>query len=115
MPKTILVTGATDGIGLETVRMLAEQGHQLIVHGRSQDKIAAVENELKELTRVKTYKADLSNLQAVSTLIKDIKRDHDNLDVVINNAGVLKAPKTMTVDGLDIRFAVNTIAPYLMT
>ncbi|MEM7618328.1 MAG: SDR family NAD(P)-dependent oxidoreductase [Pseudomonadota bacterium] len=115
MSKTILITGATDGIGLETARNLVAQGYYVLLHGRSADKLQKVETELSATGNVETYLADLSDLAAVKSLAQEIKEKHSSLDVLINNAGVLKSPNTVTVDGLDIRFAVNTVAPYLLT
>ncbi len=115
MQKTILITGATDGIGLETAKRLLEQGHHVLLHGRSPEKLQKVEVELSALGTVESYIADLSDLKAVILLAKAVAEKHQSLDVLINNAGVLKAPNTTTADGLDVRFAVNTIAPYLLT
>lgn len=115
MTKIILLTGATDGIGLETARVLAKAGHTLIVHGRSPQKLAQLADELSSFDiQYETYQADLSNLSEVKKLAEDIKTNHDTIDVVINNAGVFSTPKAITSDGLDIRFVVNTIAPFLL-
>ena len=113
--KTILITGATDGIGLETAKKLVKQGHYVLLHGRTPEKLTKVENTLSDLGKAESYIADLSDMNAVKTLVKNIANNHQTLDVLINNAGILKTPHTMTSDGLDIRFAVNTIAPYLLT
>ena len=113
MTKTILVTGATDGIGLLTASKLAQQGHTVLLHGRSADRLDAAAKQVGGSPR--TYLADLSNPPEVVAMAEAIRRDHDRLDVLINNAGVLKAPQTTTPDGLDIRFAVNTFAPYVLT
>lgn len=115
MSKTILVTGSTDGIGLETAKILLKKGHKVFLHGRSSKKLERVEAELSGLGTVESYIADLSDLGAVKQLADDIIAKHKSLDVLINNAGVLKAGNSITADGLDIRFAVNTIAPYLLT
>lgn len=115
MSETILITGATDGIGLETAKMLVKQGHHVLLHGRSRQKLDNVTAELSALGSVESYIADLSDLQAVKSLAKGITEKHKSLDVLINNAGVLKAPNAIIADGLDVRFAVNTIAPYLLT
>lgn len=113
MPKTILVTGATDGIGLLTAKTLAADGHTILLHGRSEKKLAAAAAETGGTN--KTYCADLSSLAEVGALGAAIRSDHDCLDVLINNAGVLKAPNVTLECGLDIRFVVNTYAPYLLT
>lgn len=118
MKKTILITGATDGIGLATARMLAPQGHQLLLHGRNPAKLAELQKTLSALPesgRVESYLADLSRMADVVALAKAVAEKHSTLDVLINNAGVFKTPNPVTQDGLDVRFAVNTIAPYLLT
>ena len=118
MQKTILITGATDGIGLETAKMLIAQGHNVLLHGRNQEKLADVETELLSLEsggKIESYVADLSNLQEVEALAEGVVEKHDRIDVLINNAGVYKTASPLTQDGLDVRFVVNTIAPYLLT
>ncbi|WP_375282100.1 SDR family NAD(P)-dependent oxidoreductase [Pseudooctadecabacter sp.] len=113
MTKTVLITGATDGIGLLTARNLAAEGHTILLHGRSDAKLAAAKKEVGGTTE--TYRADLSNIAEVRAMAADIRKAHDRLDIMINNAGVLKLPKPITADGLDARFVVNTIAPYVLT
>lgn len=113
MFKTILITGATDGIGLETAKLLASEGHTLLIHGRNAAKLDAARTTIGGKTQ--GYLADLSRTVDVLKLADAIARDHTRIDVLINNAGVLKAPQTVTPDGLDLRFMVNTIAPYLLT
>ncbi len=118
MPKTLLITGSTDGIGLETAKMLVAKGHHVLLHGRSREKLAEAERHLSQLSdgaRVEGFLADLSDMAAVEELAEAVARKHAALDVLINNAGIFRAPKTVTPDGLDLRFAVNTIAPYLLT
>ncbi len=118
MSKTILITGATDGIGLETAKLLVEQGHNVVLHGRSPDKLDAVEKTLRAMNgggEISRYVADLSRLADVRRMADEIAADFAQLDVLINNAGVLKTAHTRTEDGFDVRFMVNTIAPYLLT
>jgi len=118
MPKKILITGATDGIGLETAKALVVQGHHVLIHGRSQSKLERVEKELSEISadaQVESYLADLSSLPEVKSLANTVSKNHKNLDVLINNAGILKTSTPVTKEGLDVRFAVNTLAPYLLT
>ena len=116
MAKTILVTGSTDGIGLETAKMLVSMGHRVLLHGRNPDKLATVEAALTEVGgHVRGYVADLSRMDEVGTLATAVANKHSKLDVLINNAGVYKTSQPMTPDGLDVRFVVNAIAPYLLT
>ncbi|MGC0371978.1 MAG: hypothetical protein DGJ47_000681 [Rickettsiaceae bacterium] len=115
MTKTILITGSTDGIGLETAKMLLKQGHHILLHGRNAEKLGKVKEELSALGEVESFVADLSDLKEVKELAQNIKENHLSLDVLINNAGVLKSNEPLTKDGIDIRFVVNSIAPYLLT
>ena len=118
MTKTILLTGATDGIGLATAKMLLEQGNHLLLHGRNPQKLADVAKTLSSEiagAEIETYVADLSNISDVKKLADEITEKHDSIDVLINNAGVFKINDPMTQDGLDVRFVVNTLAPYLLT
>lgn len=116
MQKTILITGATDGIGLATAKTLAAQGHKLLIHGRSADKLERVKAEIADLgNEVEGYLADLSDLKQVAKLAAEIAANHERLDVLINNAGIFKTNQPLTADGLDVRFVVNTLAPYLLT
>lgn len=116
MKKTILITGSTDGIGLETAKMLVSQGHCVLLHGRNLSKLEKVEKELSSSgRRVESYVADLSLMANVKALANAVAHKHSKLDVLINNAGIYNAQNPVTQDGLDIRFAVNAIAPYLLT
>ena len=112
MTKTIFITGSTDGIGLEAAVLLSRRGHRVLLHGRSPDKLDAAKR------RVGTehgFLADLSKLDEVRSLAEEVGRDHPHLDVLINNAGVYRAKVARTEAGMDVRFAVNTVAPYLLT
>ncbi|MBO29623.1 MAG: oxidoreductase, partial [Rhodobacteraceae bacterium] len=113
MPKTILITGATDGIGLLTAKTLAAEGHKVLLHGRSAERLEAAAAEVGNNPEI--YRADLSELSAVVAFAEQVRARHERLDVLINNAGVLKAPETRTNTGLDLRFVVNTLAPYVLT
>ena len=118
MSKTILITGATDGIGLETSKQLAGLGHTLLIHGRNDAKLADAEKALSKISgagSIETYRADLSDINDVETLASVVSDKHPKLDVLINNAGVFKIPNPLTTDGFDLRFIVNTVAPYLLT
>lgn len=113
MSKTIFITGSTDGIGKLTAKMLSGQGHQLLLHGRNASKLESAAGEIGGHTE--SYVADLSRSGDVEAMAKQILERHDRLDVLINNAGVFKTPKPSTPAGLDVRFVVNTFAPYVLT
>lgn len=118
MQKTILVTGGTDGIGLETLKLLCAEGHKILLHGRNADKLAKVKAELEAIAGcgpVQTYCADLSSLAEVKALAGQVAGEHDHIDVLLNNAGVMKGSTAKTDDGYDVGFMVNAVAPYLLT
>ncbi|MBY6016788.1 SDR family NAD(P)-dependent oxidoreductase [Halomonas denitrificans] len=117
MAKTILLTGATDGIGLATAKLLAAEGHHLLVHGRSTSKLADTVATLTTIPGagpVQTLQADLSHLEEVVAMARTVLVSGQALDVLINNAGVYSTPNPRTESGLDVRFVVNTLAPYLL-
>ena len=113
MSKTILITGSTDGIGLLTAKKLAANGHTVLLHGRSEQKLASAAAEIGN--NVEGYCADLSTMAGVRALSDAVTAKHKTLDVLINNAGVFKVPNAVTEDGFDLRIIVNTVAPYLLT
>ena len=118
MSKTIFITGSTDGIGLATAQELLGAGHQVMIHGRNAEKLQDVEKQLRTIageTQVETYLADLSHMKDVDDLARAVTDNHSRLDVLINNAGVHGGRRDATGNGLDPRFAVNTISPYLLT
>lgn len=118
MKKTILLTGATDGIGLETAKLLAADGHHLLLHGRNPGKLESAKNSVAAISGagdIDIYVADFSRLAEVESLARTIVENHHQLDVLINNAGVFKTPNPIAENGLDVRFVVNTLAPYQLT
>ncbi|MEM9173480.1 MAG: SDR family NAD(P)-dependent oxidoreductase [Pseudomonadota bacterium] len=118
MTKTILLTGATDGIGFEAAKLLAAQGHTLLIHGRSTEKLARTEKTLSEIDgvgKIQSYRADLSELADVQAMATSVAADHQQIDVLINNAGIFKTAQPIAANGIDVRFVVNTLAPYLLT
>lgn len=118
MQKNILITGSTDGIGMETAKMLFSQGHKVLLHGRNPAKLEKVAKELASLPgggQVESFLADLSSMDEVEKLASAVAEKHSRIDVLINNAGVLQVADPFTREGLDVRFAVNTYAPYLLT
>ncbi|MFD2166140.1 SDR family NAD(P)-dependent oxidoreductase [Thalassotalea euphylliae] len=118
MTKTILLTGATDGIGFETAKSLISLDHTLLIHGRNPQKLDDVALQLHGINpkaNVRKYVGDLSSIVATNELATNIVAHEKHIDVVINNAGIYSTREWQTVDKLDVRFAVNTLAPYLLT
>ena len=116
--QTILVTGSTDGIGKLTALSLAKQHAQVLVHGRYEDKVHSVVTELKLTTgnmRVAGFVADFSDLNEVRSMAEEVKKKFPKLDVLINNAGVGSDDEGLSKDGYELRFAVNYLAPFLLT
>ena len=118
MEKTILITGSTDGIGLATAEMLVSMNHNVLVHGRNPKKLDEAKQKLAAVNgsgRIEGFIADLSNMGEVERLAKEILAQQENLDVLINNAGIFRTANPVTQEGHDVRFLVNTLAPYLLT
>ncbi len=116
--KTILITGSTDGIGKLTALLLAKNGDKIILHGRNQQKLNDTIVEVKEASNnenISGFIADLSDFKSIDQMLSNIKETHKSIDVLINNAGVFKSSITKNNTNLDLRFAVNYFAPYILT
>lgn len=117
-PKTILITGATDGIGRQTALELARMGHHILVHGRSETRGKQVVKEIQQASKnpnVELVLADFASLDAVRKLAAHVNATYPRLDILINNAGMFAGERTLTTDGLETTFAVNHLAPFLLT
>ncbi|MGA2935334.1 MAG: SDR family oxidoreductase [Methanomicrobiales archaeon] len=116
--RTILVTGSTDGIGKATAKALARQGHRVLIHGRDREKGRAVLREIgKEIdgATLDLFTADLSSLEGVRALASGVEDRYERLDVLVNNAGVYMPERVLTRNGLEMTFAVNLAAPFLLS
>lgn len=85
--KTILITGATSGIGKSTAELLARQGNRIIICGRRNEVLESVKKELSEFTEIFSLQFDVRNLDEVENAIHSLPDDWKNIDVLINNAG----------------------------
>lgn len=114
----ILVTGSTDGIGKAAVTALVRQGAAVILHGRDRKKAERVK---KELVRAvgrpgpEIIIADFSEMEQVQGMAEEILSRYSRLDVLLNNAGTYRTTRTLTTEGIEVTFAVNYLAPFLLT
>lgn len=116
--KTILVTGATSGIGLEASVQLAVQGHQVVLVGRDEAKTRACVEDVKKRSSSNTVEfllADFSSQASIRALAEQVKAKYPRLDVLVNNAGTVFKDYGKTVDGLEQTFAVNHLGYFLLT
>jgi NAD(P)-dependent dehydrogenase (short-subunit alcohol dehydrogenase family) len=116
--RTVLVTGATDGLGRATVHELARLGTTVIVHGRRRERAEAVAEEVAAAgggDRVSVHVADLASLAHVRALAAEVERDHERLDVLVNNAGLISPQRRESDDGYELTFAVNYLSHFLLT
>lgn len=119
---TILITGATDGLGMKVAQDLAGKGAELLLHGRNPAKGRGGLERIREETgneRLSYFNADLSSLSEVEHLAAEVASGRQRLDVLINNAGIGGGPdpkrRETSKDGFELRLAVNYLAPFLLT
>ncbi len=113
---TCLVTGASAGIGAATVLEIARRGYDVGLTGRDASRLEEVAQQCRAVGAVAhTYAVDVSSLAAVRGLAERVLQDFPRLDVLVNNAGVVVQKRSETGDGFETMFAVNHLAPYLLT
>lgn len=116
--KTILVTGATSGIGLEASVTLAREGHQVVLVGRDEAKTRRSVDEVKQRsgsTNVESLLCDFSSQASIRAFAEAYRAKYDRLDVLVNNAGTVNEDRTVTLDGIESTFAVNHLGYFLLT
>ncbi len=116
--KTILVTGATNGIGLVTARELAAMGTKTVIVSRNPQRCAQVVEQIKQETgnpQVEYIAADLSNRAGVHKAAHEFKKRHTHLHVLLNNAGALFLSRQLSEDNLEMTFALNHLNYFLLT
>ena len=113
--RICLVTGATRGIGRATAEALAKRGAHVLLHGRDSASVGAVCREMVRYGQVTGVVGDLSSLAAVRKLATEVAAQYPRLDVLVNNAGTGTRRRQTTVDGYERTFAINHLAPFLLT
>ncbi|XP_023142836.2 retinol dehydrogenase 13 isoform X1 [Amphiprion ocellaris] len=116
--KTVVITGANTGIGKETARELAKRGGRVIMGCRDMEKCEAAAKEIRGKTlnpHVYACHLDLASTKSVREFAERIKREEKRVDVLINNAGVMRCPAWKTEDGFDMQFGVNHLGHFLLT
>ena len=116
--KLVLITGATSGLGKATAIALAKQGATLVLTTRDDAKGAATKDEITQLTgnnNIDVLHCDLASLASVREFCSEFLGKYDRLDVLINNAGTWDFKRRESADGIERIFAVNVLAPFLMT
>jgi NAD(P)-dependent dehydrogenase (short-subunit alcohol dehydrogenase family) len=116
--ETILVTGATDGLGKRVALELAQRGATVLLHGRRTDRLQETREDVGEETgseKPRCYLADLSSLGEVRELAGRLLSDEERLDVLVNNAGVISQVRAESEDGYELTFAVNYLSHFLLT
>lgn len=116
--KTIIVTGSNSGIGKEAALNLAKSGHRVLMLSRDSEKSEQALLEIRSQSNnnhVFLIKVDLSCPRSITSAVEKIKEDYDVIDVLINNAGVYKVKREENEDGIEMTFAVNFLAPFLLS
>jgi len=119
--KTILITGSTDGVGRHVALELATVGATVLIHGRSRERAESLLGEIRKRgnNAAAFYQADLSSLAEVRELAARVRKEHERLDALINNAGIGSrsggAQRRTSAEGYELRFAVNYLAGFLLT
>ena len=109
--RTIIITGGSDGIGAAAARALSRTGASVVIVGRSAAKTAAVAAELG----ADSFTADFASLDEVRALAATLLERYPRIDVLANNAGGIMGKRVLTVDGHEMTFQVNHLAPFLLT
>lgn len=116
--KTIIITGATSGLGKEATRVFAMKNATIIMAVRNTPKAKIVASEIrKEYANVKIdiRSLDLSCLDSISSFSKGVLEDYKNLDILINNAGIMMCPYSKTKNGFETQMGTNHLGPFALT
>ena len=118
MSKTVLITGSSTGIGKAGALELGRRGWKVFVHARSEERGKTVLDELKNSAPNANFSlvtGDVSSMEQVKSLAKQVKEQTDTLDVLWNNAGLMLNERQVSVDGWEKTMAINHLAPFVLT
>ena len=118
MNRVVLLTGGTSGIGREAAERLAERGATVLFTGRNPDAGGVVRSTVRSAhpeSAGEFYRVDFADFDAVRRLARDVRAEYDRLDAVVNNAGTAANERRTAADGVERTFAVNHLAPFLLT
>jgi len=116
--KTALITGSNSGLGYCTAKSLAEKNCHVILSCRTKEKSIATKNKLQKLipqAKLSTVEIEMADFNNVSSKCNQIINEYENLDLLVNNAGIMHPPKTLNTQGYEIQFAVNHLSHMLLT
>lgn len=111
--RVAIVTGANTGLGFETARMLADHGATVILAVRDVEKGQRAAARMTGDVRVRPL--DLTSLDSVRSAASDLRNEHERIDLLINNAGVMYTPKKITTDGFELQFGTNHLGHFALT
>jgi NAD(P)-dependent dehydrogenase (short-subunit alcohol dehydrogenase family) len=114
----VLITGSTDGIGKATALELAREGHEVVLHGRTEKRVTDAARDIRAQApeaRLETVAGNLASLEQVWMVADEVRRRFDRLEVLINNAGVMTSTRQESEDGYELTLAVNHLAHFLLT
>jgi NAD(P)-dependent dehydrogenase (short-subunit alcohol dehydrogenase family) len=122
---TALVTGSTDGIGVTTAKNLAAKGYNVLIHGRSEKRVLEATKTIQTFSKNSGAKIfplpaqDISTVKGCESLVQHVlekcQQENLQLSILMNNAGVYEEKLQTTKDGLEMTFAVNVMAPFIIT
>jgi NAD(P)-dependent dehydrogenase (short-subunit alcohol dehydrogenase family) len=114
--KVVVVTGATSGIGEQAALQLAERGATVVPVGRDQHRLERVDSELRRRgSHAEPLRAEFASQAEVRRLAAELLQRHERIDVLVNNAGVVRSTRDLSPDGRELTMAVNHYAPFLLT
>lgn len=116
--KIVIITGASSGLGLETAKHFAGQGHRVILAVRNTEKGKKAKEEIQRVypdASIQVHSLDLSKLQSVRKFAETISSQVEVIDLLINNAGVMMPPYSLTEDGFELQFASNHLGHFALT